>query len=116
MALHHQLPIYRTAYELLDVAVEITRHIPRDFKRLIGEKVREECLEIMVLIFRANVCRNKVPHIEELLERLQIVELVLRLSKDKKFISVGQYGRAVKLTQSIGKQANGWKKYAAPAI
>ena len=64
MALHTQLPIYKAAYQLLDVTVDITRNIPRDFKRLIGEKVREECLEITVLVFRANVCREKVPHIE----------------------------------------------------
>lgn len=116
MALHTQLPIYKTAYELFDVAVEITRNVPRDFKRLIGEKVREECLEIMVLIFRANVCRNKVPHIEDLIERLQVVELVIRLSRDKRFISTGQYARVINFTQNIGKQAGGWKKrFAAPA-
>lgn len=116
MALHTQLPIYKKAYELLDVAVDVTRHLPRDFKRLIGEKVREECLEIMVLIFRANVCRNKVPHIESLLERLQIVELILRLAKDKRFISLGQYAKAIELTVNIGKQASGWKKSATPAV
>jgi len=71
MALHHQLPIYRLAYDLLSMAVEVTRNIPRDFKRLLGEKVREECVEMLVLIFRANTARNKVPHIEALQERLR---------------------------------------------
>ena len=61
MALHHQLPIYRLAYDLLSMAVEVTRNIPRDFKRLLGEKVREECVEMLVLIFRANTARNKGP-------------------------------------------------------
>ncbi len=51
MALHKDLPIYKSAYDLLSVTTEITRNIPRDFKRLIGEKVREECVEIVVLIF-----------------------------------------------------------------
>ena len=118
MALHHQLPIYRLAYDLLSMAVEVTRNIPRDFKRLLGEKVREECVEILVLIFRANTARNKVPHIEELQERLQVVELLLRLCRDKRFISTGQYARAVEITDKIGRQSTGWKRASAasPAV
>ena len=118
MALHHQLPIYRLSYDLLSVAVEVTRNIPRDFKRLLGEKVREECVEMLVLIFRANIARNKTPHIEDLLERLQVVELLLRLCRDKRFISTGQYARAVEITDQIGRQATGWKRHskASPAV
>lgn len=115
MALHHHLPIYKQAYDLLSVTTDITRNIPRDFKRLIGEKVREECVEILVLIFRANVARNKTPHIEDLLEHLQVVELLLRLSKDKRFISTKQYARAIEITDGIGRQATGWKRHAAAA-
>lgn len=112
MALHHELPIYRETYNLLSLAVDVTRNIPRDFKRLIGEKVREECVEIMVLIFRANVATDKAPHIHQLRERLQVVELMLRMSRDKRFISTKQYAAAAELTQSIGKQATGWLKSA----
>lgn len=115
MALHHELPIYRQTYELLSMAIDVTRNIPRDFKRLIGEKVREECVEMMVLIFRANVATHKTPHIQELLERLQVVELMLRMSRDKRFISTKQYANAIALTQDIGKQATGWKKSTAKA-
>ena len=112
MALHHELPIYKETYDLLSMAVDITRNIPRDFKRLIGEKLRSECVDMMVLIFRANVATDKPPHIQELLERLQVVELMLRMSRDKRFISTKQYAAAVAITQSIGKQATGWKKHS----
>lgn len=113
MAQHTELPIYKDAYTLLDLIVEITKHIPRDFKRLIGEKMREECLEITILIFRANIHRDKVPHLTDLLERQQVLELILRLARDKRLIATSQYAKAAKLTQSIGRQANGWKKAAA---
>lgn len=119
MALHTELPIYKPAYELFDLAVEITRNIPRDFKRLLGEKVRDECLEIITLIFKANVARNKVPFISELIERLQVVELLLRLSKDKRLIPTKHYAAAINVTSQIGRQATGWKraseKAASPA-
>ena len=110
MALHKELPIYKSAYDLLGVAVDITKHFPRDFKRLMGDKVREECVEIIVLIFKANVALQKITHIDLLIERLQVVELLLRLSCDKRFISKNQYANAIEITDSIGKQASGWKK------
>lgn len=110
MALHKELPIYKSAYDLLSVTTQITRNIPRDFKRLIGEKVREECVEIVVLIFKANVSAHKVPFIQTMLERLQVIELLLRLSKDHRFISTGQYAQAIEITDAIGKQSTGWKK------
>jgi hypothetical protein len=66
-----------------------------------------------VLIYRANVARDKVPHLSELLERVQLAELLLRLSRDKRFVSTTQYARAIALTAAIGKQANGWRKASA---
>jgi hypothetical protein len=118
MALHHELPIYRETYNLLCRVLQVTRNIPRDFKRLVGEELRAECVRMMVLIFRANVATDKVQHIQELLERLQVVELMLRMSKDMQWISTKQYASLVELTQGIGKQATGWKRHSntSPAV
>lgn len=113
MALHSSLPIYKVAYDLLSVATDVVRNMPRDFKASIGGRIRDECVEVMVLIFRANAARNKVPHLDDLLERLQVAELLFRVSRDKRFISTGQYAAAVQLTTAIGKQANGWRKHSA---
>jgi len=113
MALHKDLPIYKAAYDLFGVAVEITKNFPRDFKRLMGDKVREECVEIIVLIFKANVAAQKILYIDLLLERLQVIELILRLSRDKRFISTKQYAGVIEITESIGKQASRWKKQQA---
>jgi hypothetical protein len=115
MALHHELPIYKAAYELLGMAFEVTRNIPRDFKRLIGEEVRKECVQLMTLIFRANVARDKSSHLDQVMERVQVIELFLRVSQDKHWISKKQYAAAIEITQQIGKQANGWKKHSANA-
>ncbi|MGC8141242.1 four helix bundle protein, partial [Salmonella enterica] len=75
------------AYDLLDVVTNVVKNMQRDFKRSIGEKISNECIEITVLIFRANVAQDKGPHLLELLERLQVAELMLRLSMDKRLIS-----------------------------
>ena len=113
MALHTQLPIYKVAYDLLGVITDLVKNMKRDFKASIGSKLRDECVEITVLIFRANVSRINAPHIDDLIERLQVAELLLRLSRDKQIISISQYAKVVEMTTSIGKQASGWRRSAA---
>jgi CRISPR/Cas system endoribonuclease Cas6 (RAMP superfamily) len=112
MALHTQLPIYKVAYDLLNFVTDLTKNMDRSFKRSIGEKLSDEVVEIMVLIFRANVAQVKTAYLTSLIERLQVAELLLRVSRDKHLISIGQYAKAVELTDSAGKQAGGWRRSA----
>ena len=117
MALHTSLPIYKVAYDLLSVATDYVQNMPRPFKAAIGGRVRDLCIDLVLLIFKANGARNKVPYLDTLLERLEETQLLLRLCRDKRFISTGQYAKAIELTASVGKQANGWKKhYAASPV
>jgi hypothetical protein len=112
MALHIDLPIYKLAYDLLDVATDLTRNMPRDFKASLGGQIRNECVMLMVLIGRANVAKDKVPHLDAMLEGLQVVELLMRLSHDKRFISPKQWARSIELTNRIGAQTGGWRNWS----
>lgn len=115
MALASTLPIYRVTYDLLQVVTRITREMPRDYKQSLGGKIREECVELTVLIYRANCSRDKRSHLELLQERLQVVMLLLRLAKDMKLIGTGQFAQTIELTDQIGKQSSGWLKASSPA-
>lgn len=115
MALSKDLPIYKTAYDLLTNAIKLTANFSRDYKRLVGDEIRKECMAITLLIFRANVSANKVPHIDQLLEHLQTLELTLRLARDLRLISIPQYAQLIEYTDAVGKQAQGWKKQQAAA-
>lgn len=95
MALHTALPIHKVAYDLLDVIMDLVKNMPRDFKQSLGGKLRDESIEILTAIFRANCAREKAPHLEAVVERQQVIELMLRLSRDKRLISTGQYARAI---------------------
>lgn len=118
MALHIDLPIYKLAYELLGLATELTRNLPRDFKASIGGHIRIECVALIVAIGKANAANDKTPHIDNLLQSLQVVELLMRLSHDKRFISPKQWAQSIALSDQVGKQAGGWRGWsiaAAPA-
>jgi hypothetical protein len=71
-----------------------------------------------MLIARANSTRDKKPHLTLLVEKVQVIEFLMRLFKESRFISVGQHATAIEVTSSIGKQATAWKRNTptAPAI
>jgi hypothetical protein len=79
MAIHTQLPIYKVSYDLLDASVDFVANMPRSFKSVIGSRVSQLCLDLVLLIYRANCARDKVPHIEQLLERTQELEMWFRV-------------------------------------
>lgn len=118
MAAPDQLPIYKVAYDLFKFVVEIARNIPRDLKQIVGTRLAIEAMEIVTLIFRANEATNKVPHLNELIERLGVINLQLRLSCDMRLISKKQYATAIEITNRVGAQAGGWRKHSAssPAV
>ena len=115
MAIHTDLPIYKSSYELLQAASALVKNFPRSVKGSIGGAIQDACVCIVLLVAKANAARNKVPHLDTLLERVMEAELLIRLAKDMKFISISQYARSILLTDAIGKQANGWRKVSSPA-
>ena len=80
---------------------------------LIGEEIVRESSKLLILVYRANVADDKVPHLSLMVEKVKLVELLLRLSLDMQKISPKQYWGVTQLTESISKQATAWKKYAA---
>ena len=116
MALHTDLEIHKVAEELLGLSLDLVRNIPRDLKQVVGAKIRDECLQVLVLIGRANMTREKLPHINLLLERIWMLNYLLRALTNRGLISKGQHAKAMMMTASVGRQANAWKKSAtAPA-
>lgn len=107
-----KLPIYKVAYDLLSVAVDYAQNIPRPF-RAIGDRVRDLCIDVVLLIVKANSAAQKTPYLDVLLEQVDELNLLLRLCQDKRFISKPQYAKAIELTRSVGAQAYGWRKHYA---
>ncbi|MDR9749883.1 four helix bundle protein [Pseudomonas sp. SZMC_28357] len=110
MAMHTDLQIYKASLGLLQIATNLTRNIPRDLKQSLGKRVIDECIDVLLLIARANSTTDKRPHLTQLVEKVQVIEFLMRLFKESRFISVGQHAGAIEVTTSIGKQASAWKR------
>jgi hypothetical protein len=118
MALHTDTDIYKPAYDLLGKSIDVVKNMPRDFKSVVGPVIMEHCLTILTLIRRTNQADRgaaRLPHLDELLERVEQTETLFRVSVERGqvergHISRGQYADLVKLTQSLSRQAGGWRK------
>jgi hypothetical protein len=113
MAIHSELPIYKLTYELMLLAMEFIKNMRRDFKGTVGKEINTECLGLSLLVYRANCAKDKTLYLDRLIERVQVTELLFRLSVDLNLISKTQYAKAIGLTSKIGRQANGWRKHSA---
>ncbi len=110
MALHYELEIHRTAYDLLGEAVEAVRQMPRDLKPMLGRTITDGCLALDLDIRAANIAADKVPHLDRLLAHLSTIETCVRLCRDREYLTRRAYTNLITRTQQIGRQANGWKK------
>lgn len=119
MALHTNLPIYRTGLELLSLAHRVQEQMPRGMKRTVGEKIAQHCVDILDLMALANASQEmRAQHLRELLARQRAVEVLLRVSFDARHVSPKLWAHAVQVLGNIGAQAGGWLKHAknrAPA-
>jgi len=116
MALHTELQIHKTGVELLALAADVQAAIPRSFRNF-GNRIGDECTELLVAIARANAAQGprRAAHLEQLLERLDVVALMLRIAHAKRLISQKLWAGSMQLTGSIGRQAGGWLKSSRSA-
>ena len=112
MAIHTDLQIHKVAYDLYGLIVQLVKNLPKDLKPAIGYPMRDQCRALTVLIQRTNIARkrDKLPHLDAILEGVSLVELDLRTLRDGRTIATKLYAAAILLTTSIGKQASGLRK------
>jgi hypothetical protein len=110
MAQYHHLPIYKDTYDLLLRIAVATKDFPREHKYTLGQKLRDEVLELIVFIYRANSVPDRAAHITAIVERIQVVEVMIRLAHDLRVLTRGHYVGLVEMTDGLARQAQGWLK------
>lgn len=123
MAIYTELPIYKHGCDLLSLALDVQTQMPRIFKRSLGEKVHNLCIEMLEAMAMANASRgdDRVQQLDMLLKHLRATTAMLRVSHDKRLISPKLWGASVDLLDAVGSMAGGWRKQtiatlsAAPA-
>jgi hypothetical protein len=113
MKLHSDLPVYKATYDLLLAIFQFTKDFSREYKYTVGESLKKETTELLTLIFRANVRRDKQEILQEARERIEVIRLFIRLMKDMEQISIRKFVQINEKVEMVSKQLTGWQKAVA---
>ncbi|HPL78183.1 MAG TPA: four helix bundle protein [Burkholderiaceae bacterium] len=99
MALHTELPIYKTGVQLLTLAVKVQEQMPRGVKRSLGDKIAQHCVEMLDLMALANATQKaeRAEHIGQLMKHLRASTVLLRVSHDSRYVSHRLWADSVQL-------------------
>jgi hypothetical protein len=78
MVLYSDLTVYKAMYDLLIGIFRFTKDFSKEYKYTVGESLKKETIELLTMIYRANVKRDKQEVLQEARERIEIVRLFIR--------------------------------------
>ena len=110
MTTYDNLPVYKASYDLLIVIFQFSRNFTKEYKYTVGEKLKNETLEMIMNIYRANSRNNKKELLQSARENVEVIRLLLRLIKDIKQINLKTFIRINKNIEDVSKQLAGWQK------
>lgn len=112
MALVYELEVYKKSYDLLIKVFDSVKHYRREYKYNLGDKIKQEVLDAMISIYRANVSYKKKENIERAKEHIEMLKILIRLSKDIQLINIEKYTELFSCIEDISKQLSGWHKWS----
>ena len=73
MALSSELPVYKASYDLLLAIYQMVRHFSREYKYTMEENLKNQMIELLTLIYRANSNQQKADILQSAREQLEII-------------------------------------------
>ena len=110
MALYNKLPVYKASYDLLLDIFRFTANFTREYKFTVGEKLKNETLTLILLVYKANSSTAKVEILQEAREQIELIRVLIRLMQDLKQVSLKSFVMINKKIENVSKQLTGWQK------
>ena len=105
------LPVYKASYDLLLESFKLVKDIRRDYRYTAGEKLKNEIIEMIMNIYRANKrAEGKLKRVKEAQENLEVIKILFRLLKDLNQISIDNFAKVSKQIDDVSRQLFGWHK------
>lgn len=109
MALYSELPVYKASYQLLHKIVGMSVSWQRDYRYTLGQELKQELIDLLILQFRANSRADKYDSLSLARESMERVKIRVRLLHDLHQIGGTQYATLASEMGSISKQLAAWQ-------
>ena len=107
---YNQLPVFKASYDLLIQVFKSSQNMKREYRYTLGEELKKEMMALMMCIYRANVHNEKIKHITEAREHIEVVKLQVRLLHDLKQLPLKNMAIITLHYGIISKQLAAWYK------
>ncbi|MEM9216043.1 MAG: diversity-generating retroelement protein Avd [Cyanobacteria bacterium P01_F01_bin.150] len=104
------LPIVQKTYDLIKWYVPILNRLPKNHKFLLGDRMVTGLYDLLDGLIQARYQKDKLPQLQALNSRLDILRHQTRLLFDFELIKLNRYQYAGKLINDIGTDLGGWIK------
>jgi len=105
------LAILEKTYELILWLYPAVNKFPKSQRFVLGQRMENAMLGILEKIIMANQSTAKTVYLKKASVQLDVLRILIRLSKDMHFISIRQYEFAAGKVNEIGKMLGGWMKF-----
>ncbi len=112
MAYYNELPVYKATYDLLLEMFRFTKNFTKEYKYTVGESLKKETIELIILIYRANSRTNKQETLQTAREHIEVIRLLIRLMKDLHEINIKKFVFINQQVENVSKQLAGWQKHS----
>ena len=110
MSEYETLPIYAASYELLLRVTGLAVNFPKSLKYVLGEKIQNTALEMVLSIYRANTSKYKSSNLKLLINNTEKLYLFLRMAHDLKVLPREKFVDIIGMIDNVSRQARGWLK------
>ena len=110
MSLYIELQVYKASYDLLLTIFRFTKDFSKEYKYTIGETMKKEGIDLLLLIYKANSVKDRVDLLQSAREKLEAVRLLVRIMKDLHQISIRKFIHINEQIETVSKQLTGWQK------
>lgn len=103
-----QLPLFSHWMKFTGWMLEITEKFPKSARFTFSSRIDNMLLDTLEDIVEARYTRDRKSILKRVNLRLEKLRLIVRLSKNRKYLSVTAYEHASRAIDTAGKMTGGW--------
>ncbi len=106
------IPIFKNTYEFYQSIYSLRLRIPKQDRYTLWQRVENTTLDLIEGILKASELSKqaKLPVLEDVSTKLNLLRILIRLMRDIKAIDGSKYTRLQQKIDEIGRMLGGWIK------
>ena len=105
-----ELPVIQKTYDFIKWYIPLINRLPRSHKFTLGERITNQLYDLLEGLINARYSHQKLPLLESLNNKLDILRYQTRLLHDFELISLKRYQYISEQIKSIGTELGAWIK------